>query len=103
MTSEELATFDGQGGKKAYVAVADVIYDVSDSPHWIDGNHHSAHQAGADLTEELKSAPHVRSLIERFPVIGQLEARPAQSGAKKPLWLVALIALLALGAFFLAR
>ena len=73
MTIEELARFDGCDGRAAYVAVSGVVYDVSTSQHWQGGNHEGAHQAGHDLTEELKSAPHVRTLIERFPVIGKIE------------------------------
>ncbi|TRO83282.1 cytochrome b5 domain-containing protein [Desulfuromonas acetexigens] len=73
MTKEELAKFDGRDGRKAYVAVNEKVYDVSESPLWQAGNHQGMHQAGADLTEELKSAPHVRAVVERFPVVGHLE------------------------------
>ncbi|MEE4252937.1 MAG: cytochrome b5 domain-containing protein [Desulfuromusa sp.] len=73
MTSEELAKFDGCDGRAAYVAVSGVIYDVSSSPRWDNGEHEGTHQAGQDLTAELKLAPHVRTLIERFPVVGQLK------------------------------
>lgn len=87
MTLKELAHFDGQNGTPAYVAVSGVIYDVSSSKHWTQGNHEGAHQAGQDLTEALKTAPHVRSLIERFPVVGQLTATtaPQLPGKKLPL------------------
>lgn len=74
MTKEELAKFDGRAGQPAYVAVSGTIYDVSSSKLWTDGNHMNAHQAGQDLTEALKGAPHVRAVVERFPVIGSLEA-----------------------------
>ena len=73
MTKEELAKFDGRDGRKAYVAVNEKVYDVSESPLWQGGDHQGMHQAGADLTEELKSAPHVRAVVERFPVVGRLE------------------------------
>ena len=73
MTLEELAKFDGRDGQPAYVAVNNVIYDVSESSYWQKGNHVDSHQAGQDLTEEIKKAPHVRAVVERFPVIGQLE------------------------------
>lgn len=80
MTTRELAEYDGRDGRAAYVAVSGVIYDVSASPLWKDGDHEGAHQAGHDLTEELKSAPHVRSVVERFPVVGRLsEEPPAQA------------------------
>lgn len=73
MTKEELAKFDGRDGRKAYVAVNEKVYDVSDSPLWQGGDHQGMHQAGADLTEALQSAPHVRAVVERFPVVGRLE------------------------------
>jgi predicted heme/steroid binding protein len=73
MTREELAKFDGCDGRAAYVAVSGVIYDVSSSLRWNNGLHEGEHQAGQDLTSELKQAPHVRTLIEQFPVVGQLE------------------------------
>ncbi|HMB15614.1 MAG TPA: cytochrome b5 domain-containing protein [Pelovirga sp.] len=87
MTLKELAQFNGQNGTPAYVAVSGVIYDMSSSKLWKDGNHEGAHQAGQDLTEDLKTAPHVRSLIERFPVVGQLTAAEStrQPGKKLPL------------------
>ena len=78
MTLEELAEFDGREGRKAYVAVNGKIYDVTESSWWQDGDHQGAHQAGCDLSEELPKAPHVRAVIERFPVVGQLEAPEPQ-------------------------
>ncbi len=83
MTLKELADFNGQHGTPAYVAVSGVIYDVSRSKHWENGNHEGAHQAGQDLTEALKTAPHVRSVIERFPVVGQLTVTTTQQPVKK--------------------
>jgi len=82
MTKEELAAFDGSNGQPAYVAVGMTIYDVSSSTFWVDGNHVGIHKAGQDLTEDLKSAPHVRAVVERFPVVGKLE-KPAPKEKKK--------------------
>ena len=82
MTKEELAKFNGQNGQPVYVAVSGTIYDVSGSKLWADGNHVNAHHAGQDLTEEIKSAPHVRTVVERFPVVGRLEP-PAVEKKKK--------------------
>ncbi|WP_305042930.1 cytochrome b5 domain-containing protein [Geoalkalibacter sp.] len=73
MTLEELANFDGRDGRKAYVAVNGKIYDVTASPLWPQGDHQGSHQAGGDLTAELAMAPHVRAVVERFPVVGQVE------------------------------
>lgn len=90
MTTRELSQFDGRAGQPAYVAVSGKIYDVSTSPLWQDGNHADAHQAGRDLTEELKSAPHVRAVIERFPVVGNLAAE-VQTKKKSGLSLLSII------------
>ena len=73
MTLAELARNNGQNGSPAYVAVNGTIYDVTESPRWQNGQHPPDHQAGQDLTEELASAPHVRAVVERFPVVGTLE------------------------------
>ncbi len=83
MTKDELATFDGKDGRKAYVAVNGKVYDFTESPLWAAGDHQGLHAAGCDLTEELKSAPHVRAVIERYPVVGNLEEPPPE---KKKKW-----------------
>ena len=82
MTKEELAAFDGKEGRKVYVAANGKVFDVTASPYWQGGNHQDAHQAGADLSADLLKAPHVRSVIERFPVIAALEEIPAVVEAK---------------------
>jgi len=73
MTRDELRQHDGRDGRKAYVAVNGYIYDFTASKLWLDGDHQGAHQAGCDLTDALQKAPHVRAVIERFPVVGKLE------------------------------
>ena len=73
MTTAELAKHDGRDGRPAYIAVNGTIYDVTESPRWQNGLHPPDHQAGQDLTEELATAPHVRAVVERFPVVGTLE------------------------------
>lgn len=80
MTLAELAAYNGQDGQPAYIAVNGTIYDVTDSPRWQNGLHPPNHYAGKDLTEELSQAPHVRAVVERFPVVGTLEAEaPTQT------------------------
>ena len=86
MTLAELAQNNGQNGRPAYVAVNGTIYDVTESPRWQNGQHPPDHQAGMDLTEELASAPHVRAVVERFPVVGTLEPEtsvPTTGGSGK--------------------
>lgn len=89
MTREELQQNDGQDGRSAYVAVNGTVYDVSKSPLWKDGLHAPDHRAGRDLTEDLQGAPHVRAVVERFPVVGQLTAEdPAGDGSSNRTFLV---------------
>ena len=73
MTRKELARHDGREGRQALVAVNGKVYDFTDSPLWRNGSHEDRHSAGCDLTEELKGAPHVRAVIERFRVVDILE------------------------------
>lgn len=105
MTREELAVNNGREGGKAFVAVNGTVYDFTDSKLWKNGEHEAAHQAGQDLTEELKSAPHVRAVIERFPVVGTLEdeaPRKAAGGTGK--WIaVAVVVLVLIVAFLMLR
>ena len=82
MTKEELARFDGREGRKAYVAVNGKVFDVTTSSYWQEGNHQNAHRAGEDLSADLMQAPHVRTVIERFPVVAELERAPAESVKK---------------------
>jgi predicted heme/steroid binding protein len=100
MTRSELAKHDGRDGRPAYIAVSGTIYNVTASPLWPGGDHQGSHQAGRDLTEELKSAPHVRTVVERFPVVGRLEEAPPQKAASSSKGLI--IAIIAAAALLLA-
>lgn len=75
-TLAELAEFDGRDGSPAYVAVDGVIYDVSGSDEWPEGDHIPCEldaAAGKDLSEVLRRAPaRMRALIEAMPVVGTL-------------------------------
>lgn len=101
MTKEELALFDGQQGRKAYVAVNGKVFDVTASPYWQEGNHQNAHRAGTDLSADLLSAPHVRSVIERFPVVAALTEVPQEEtkGAASKAGII-FVALLVAGLLF---
>lgn len=71
-TVTELGQFRGGNGSPVYIAYKILIYDVSASYHWRDGNHWSLHDAGADLTDELSDAPHSEEMLAKFPVVGRL-------------------------------
>lgn len=79
MTRNELKKFDGKNGAPTYVAVAGIVYDVSSSTRWNEGLHEDIHHAGADLTDALATAPHVKAVIENFPVVGKLEEEQKKS------------------------
>jgi len=57
-TLAELSTFDGQDGRKAYIAVDGIVYDVTLLAEWGNKMHAGKFSAGKDYTEELKDAPH---------------------------------------------
>lgn len=98
MTTTELAKYDGKDGRQAYIAVNGTVYDVSDSPLWENGHHPPDHQAGRDLTEELTKAPHVRAVVERFPVVGSLdEPTEAASGGGGKITISVIIAVIIVG------
>ncbi len=72
LTLEELKEFNGQDGKDAYIAVDGIIYDVTDSPLWKNGEHNNF-SAGNDLTEEIKNvSPHGVANLERVPEVGRI-------------------------------
>lgn len=70
-TLEELKSFDGTGGTPAYVAYKGVVYDVTESAMWGDGDHEGEHGAGRDLTTEHDDAPH-DVYVTDFPEVGRL-------------------------------
>ncbi|MGI6005480.1 MAG: cytochrome b5 domain-containing protein [Christensenellales bacterium] len=72
LTLEELAAYDGKDGNPAYIAVDGVIYDVSGSSRWKDGEH-NGYSAGQDLTDPIKNkSPHGLSTLSRVPAIGKI-------------------------------
>ena len=73
-TREELKEFNGKSGKPAYIAYRGKVYDVTESFLWKGGRHQALHEAGEDLTEGLKEAPHGEEFILKFPVVGLMES-----------------------------
>jgi predicted heme/steroid binding protein len=69
---QELEKYDGSQGI-SYIAYRGKVYDVSKSFQWKKGAHQVSHQAGCDLTQAMKDAPHLPDLLFKFPVVGQLE------------------------------
>ena len=68
----ELSQFDGREGRPAYIAYNGALYDVTGSKLWKGGSHLKKHNAGNDLTELLKTAPHGEEKVLTMPVAGTL-------------------------------
>ncbi len=71
-TKSQLALRNGQDKPQIWVAYLGNIYDVTESRLWRNGKHYE-HWAGQDLTDELKDAPHTKSVFEKFDIIGKLK------------------------------
>lgn len=71
-TLEELAEYDGSGGKPAYVAIDGIVYDVSLEPTWGGATHFSLY-AGKDLTEEFKGCHGRIEVLRNLPKVGILK------------------------------
>ena len=72
-TLEELAAYNGEDGKPAYVAVDGIVYDFTDLPRWSSGTH-QGFEAGQDLTEALlEESPHGDRVLDRAEIVGRLE------------------------------
>ncbi len=72
---EEISRSDGKDGKTSLIVVDGKVYDVSSSKRWIDGLHMRRHQAGADLSSDLKIAPHGPEVLERVGLVGEVLQR----------------------------
>ncbi len=84
-TTEELKKYNGQNGMPVYVAVDGIVYDVTKSKYWKTGKHKNLHDAGNDLTKEIKNdAPKFHKqgkILEKFPKVGVLEVEKSTTTA----------------------
>jgi predicted heme/steroid binding protein len=70
-TPEELARFDGKEGRPAYIAFMGMVYDVTSSFLWKNGEHQASHRAGTDLSRALARSPHGAGIIGKFKAVGK--------------------------------
>ena len=70
-TLEELATYDGQDGNPAYIAIDGVVYDISNVPQWASGSHFGG-KPGMDLSDQMKAAPHGLAKLAGLKEVGTL-------------------------------
>lgn len=72
LTLDELGKYNGKDGNPAYIAVDGIIYDVTESKMWKDGEH-NGYTAGKDLTEEIKKiSPHGTSVLKKMKEVGKI-------------------------------
>jgi len=82
-TIEEISNFDGKDGRPAFVVYHGRVYDVTGSKLWKNGTHLKKHEAGRDLTEAIKTAPHGEEKILAMPEAGKIE-RPGEKVHSRP-------------------
>ena len=70
-TLDELKNYDGKEGRKAYIAVDGVVYDVTNVAAWQGGTHHG-NNAGNDVSDRIFKAPHGKSTLEKLEIVGKL-------------------------------
>jgi len=70
ITLEELALYDGKGGRPAYVAVNNVVYNVTDILAWAGGMHYGS-LAGTDATMDFEMC-HKETILENLIIVGKL-------------------------------
>lgn len=72
-TLQELADYDGSGGKAAYVAVGGQVYDVSNLIGWAGGTHFGLY-AGKDLSDVFMGCHHgMIEILKDVPQVGTLQ------------------------------
>ena len=71
-TKNQLALRNGQDMPQVWCAYKGIIYDLSKSRLWKEGKHYE-HWAGQDLTEEMKEAPHLETVFDKFTEVGRIK------------------------------
>ncbi|WP_158858591.1 cytochrome b5 domain-containing protein [Lunatibacter salilacus] len=71
ITKNQLALYNGQDKPEIYIAFNGLVYDVSSSRLWRNGQHYE-HWAGQDLTGELPDAPHNANVFDKFEPVAFL-------------------------------
>lgn len=72
MTVEELAKFDGREGRAAYIALGNIIYDVTEVSMWKNGNHFGV-LAGRVLDGVIEQGhKNYKEILNSLPVVGRV-------------------------------
>lgn len=75
MTLDQLSQFDGKDGRRAFIAVSGIVYEVTNSPRWRNGIHNGDARiaAGNDLTSQIDAiSPHGRRVLDNIPRVGRI-------------------------------
>lgn len=75
LTLSQLSQYDGKSGRRGFIAVGGIVYEVTNSSRWRNGIHNgdSSIAAGNDLTRLIDSiSPHGRGVLANLPVVGTL-------------------------------
>ncbi|WP_414042976.1 cytochrome b5 domain-containing protein [Macrococcus sp. EM39E] len=72
ITLDELTMNDGRNGNNAYIAIDNIVFDVSGSKHWENGEHHGA-MAGRDITEAFRKSHHNDKMLRKMKAVGRLD------------------------------
>lgn len=71
-TLTELATYNGDSGGLAYIAVNGTVYDVTNVAEWENGWHKGMHLAGTDCTTAFAGSPHSLGFLSSLTIVGTL-------------------------------
>ena len=87
LSNSDLALFTGKGKRRSLFVYEGKIYDASGRDLWRKGMHPGGHTAGADLSGELKKAPHGPEVMGRLPEVGILSKEPSETERKVRLFI----------------
>ena len=75
ISKQTLAAADGRAGRVCYVAIDGTVYEIRNSPRWINGQHTTSEgqaSCGRDLSQVINKSPHGRKILETLIIVGRL-------------------------------
>jgi predicted heme/steroid binding protein len=71
--AQTLANFDGREGRRAYIALDGIVYDVTGHPMWPNGLHRGSFQAGKDYSAQIPASHRRDMRYDELPKVGTYE------------------------------